>query len=64
MGWAYALLQENKHLISSENIADIQTQIEPADIFFQRREWYLTNAGIPGYWTHAALYVGSPEERI
>lgn len=55
--------RENKHLISNENIADIETQIDPADIFFQRREWYLTNAGIPGYWTHAALYVGSPEER-
>ncbi len=50
-------------LISAADISDIQSQLKPGDIMFQRREWYMTNAGIPGYWTHAALYVGSPEER-
>ena len=29
----------------------------------ERREWYLTNIGIPGFWTHAALFIGSAEQR-
>ena len=27
-----------------------------------RREWHLTNLGIPGYWTHAALHIGPIEQ--
>ena len=50
-------------LISGDQIRELQPQLEPGDILLQRREWYLTNAGIPGFWTHAALYVGTPEER-
>jgi hypothetical protein len=43
----------------------LQTHIDkflPGDVFLERREWHATNAGIPGYWTHAALYVGSLDE--
>lgn len=50
-------------LISSDQIHEMRRQLEPGDILLQRREWYLTNAGIPGFWTHAALYLGTEAER-
>ena len=34
-------------------------RLKPGDIMVQRRNWHMTNIGIPGFWPHAALYVGS-----
>lgn len=50
-------------LITPERINGITPCLEPGDILLERREWFLTNVGLPGFWTHAALYVGTPEER-
>ncbi len=50
-------------LISSAQIQELKKEMRPGDIMLQRREWYATNVGIPGFWTHAALYIGRPEER-
>lgn len=50
-----------KSLISPEQIAELE--MEPGDFMLQRRDWYLSNIGLPGFWPHAALYIGTPEER-
>jgi hypothetical protein len=50
-------------LISQEQIKEIRKKLRPGDILLERREWFATNVGIPGFWTHAALYIGTPEER-
>jgi len=52
-----------RNLITAEQIALFTKEIKPGDIILERREWYLTNMGIPGFWTHAAMYIGTPEER-
>jgi hypothetical protein len=36
----------------------------PGDIVLQRQEWYMTNYGIPGFWSHAALYLGSCQQLL
>jgi len=52
-----------KSLISAEQIASAGTKLEPGDILLVRREWYLSNVGLPGFWPHGAIYIGTPEER-
>lgn len=55
--------RQNKYLISSEDIEAISKRLQPGDIILQRREWALTNVGIPGFWTHSAIFIGSPDDR-
>lgn len=50
-------------LITPEQAYWFSEQFAPGDFFITRKEWRLTNVGIPGYWTHSALYIGTPEER-
>jgi hypothetical protein len=49
--------------VSPAQVAALGTVLEPGDILLVRREWYLSNIGIPGFWPHAVLYVGTAEER-
>lgn len=50
-------------LISPAQISAMQPKLLPGDILLERREWYMSNIGLPGFWSHAALYIGTPEER-
>lgn len=54
----------HQYLIRPEQIDALSSRLQPGDILLERREWYLTNVGIPGFWTHAALYIGSTEQRM
>lgn len=62
MGNVRVMPREN-NLISPEQIDTMKNRLLPGDILLERREWALTNVGIPGFWTHAALYIGTPENR-
>jgi hypothetical protein len=52
-----------KTLITPEQALDFSRQFEPGDFHLTRKEWRLTNVGIPGFWTHSAMFIGTPEER-
>lgn len=57
------VLRKGNHLISAKQIETMGKRLQPGDILFERHEWCLSNLGLPGFWTHVALYIGTPDER-
>lgn len=51
-----------KPFISHEQIGVLKSKLEPGDILLERRSFFLSNAFLPGFWPHAALYVGTEED--
>jgi hypothetical protein len=46
------------NLISEQQARETKPHLEPGDIILERRNWYLSNLGLPGFWPHAALFTG------
>jgi hypothetical protein len=58
MGDSYLSSRDDK-FVSIEQISEMKKYLKPGDILVERRNWYASNVGIPGFWAHAALYVGT-----
>ena len=56
------LVVDRPPAIHSQQIKRIASELRPGDILLQRREWSVGNAFLPGFWSHAALYVGGIED--
>ena len=52
-----------RFLITQEQITSFAPRLEPGDVFLERREWYLSNVGLPGFWPHTALFIGDATAR-
>jgi hypothetical protein len=48
--------------ITLEQINTMKKELEPGDIMVQRRNWYGSNIGLPGFWPHLAIYTGTLTE--
>lgn len=51
-----------RYLIPPEQVAVLEKRLEPGDVMVARKNWYLSNVGLPGFWPHAILYIGDPAE--
>lgn len=49
----------NGALITSAQLDTMRKQLQPGDIIVERRNWYLSNVGLPGFWPHAELFIGT-----
>ncbi len=58
MGRAILTTRGKDGLITDEQALEMEKAMRPGDIMLQRRNWHVSNVGIPGFWTHSALYTG------
>ncbi|MCP4804989.1 MAG: hypothetical protein GY913_16990 [Proteobacteria bacterium] len=50
------------YLIGEEQVPTLVEELEPGDILLSRKNWYLSNIGLPGFWPHGLVYMGDVEE--
>jgi hypothetical protein len=55
--------RRGEFLITPAQIEAVHKQLLPGDVLLVRRDWFMSNVGLPGFWPHAALYIGTPGER-
>jgi hypothetical protein len=51
-----------EYLITPAQLDTLAAELEPGDVMVSRKNWYLSNVGLPGFWPHAMLALGTPEE--
>ncbi len=50
------------YLITEVQQTEMDPLLAPGDIMLSRKNWYLSNVALPGFWPHALLYLGAPDK--
>ena len=50
------------YLVSDAQLEALAGRLRPGDVLLARKNWYLSNVALPGFWPHAALYLGPAGE--
>jgi hypothetical protein len=56
------LVSNPVHVLTPQVLAELRPQLQPGDVLLCRAEGKLTAALVPGFWSHAAIYLGSRSE--
>ncbi|MEW5737498.1 MAG: YiiX/YebB-like N1pC/P60 family cysteine hydrolase [Myxococcota bacterium] len=52
-----------KPLVTPDDVTKlVLPKLQPGDIIVTRQNWFLSNLGLPGFWPHAELFVGTAKE--
>jgi 1-acyl-sn-glycerol-3-phosphate acyltransferase len=54
--------RDGQKMISDAQLEEFRTKLKPGDILVERQNWFLSRAFMPGFWAHAALYVGTVDD--
>ncbi|MGJ8563233.1 MAG: YiiX/YebB-like N1pC/P60 family cysteine hydrolase [Alphaproteobacteria bacterium] len=49
--------------VTEETVSQVLTMLQPGDVFITRHDDAMSNLFLPGFWPHAALYIGTPNAR-
>ena len=60
---ASEFVEKKNKQVSGEILVSIAGFLQPGDVIITRHAKALTNLFLPGFWPHAALYVGTCEQR-
>jgi len=55
------LFGDSHYHLKGHHMRDILDNLKPGDVLLRRYSHYLGSVTIPGYWSHAALYVGDSD---
>lgn len=55
--------RKHSFLVNDAQIAQLAPRLEPGDVLLERREWYVSNIGLPGFWPHTAMFIGTAADR-
>ena len=52
------LKRPGRYLITEEQAHAMERELAPGDVLLARKNWYLSNIGLPGFWPHGMIYIG------
>lgn len=58
----FKVKRKGRYLIDPEALDEMRGALAPGDVMLARKNWYLSNVGLPGFWPHALLWVGTRAE--
>jgi hypothetical protein len=54
--------REGQLMIQPAQLEEMRTKLKPGDILIERQNWFLSRAFMPGFWAHAAIYIGTSND--